>query len=365
MTDKGKILSFPDRAAIDEEAAAWVARFDAGDVSAKEQAAFQEWLNRSQLHRDAIEDFGALWAEFDGLKLLTGPSEDGRGVNRGFRHIPVLSGARYWLAASAAALTAVAAVAVLFPRPPQETAKGDRPALVRTAAPAPVGKLVYQTPVGAQKRVTLADGSSVMLNTDSRLEVDFSPRRRDIRLVRGEAYFDVVHDKARPFTVYADSYVVRDIGTAFDVHLSRSGKVEVGVTKGSVQVSAADGRRVSGQASKIIVAGHNVVLEDSVERAEVIVNPDLERKLAWRQGELIYSGQPLGEVLSDIGRYSDITIELADPALEKLPVGGAFRTDQIEAIFAALETNFGIQAQWLGPQHVRFTSAADKTSGRD
>ncbi|MFO1248856.1 MAG: FecR/PupR family sigma factor regulator [Alphaproteobacteria bacterium] len=71
MNDKGNILPFPDTAALESEAAAWVARFDAGDVSAKDQAAFQEWLNRSALHREAIAVYGNLWSEFDALRHLT------------------------------------------------------------------------------------------------------------------------------------------------------------------------------------------------------------------------------------------------------------------------------------------------------
>ena len=80
---------------------------------------------------------------------------------------------------------------------------------------------------------------------------------------------------------------------------------------------------------------------------------------------MIYTGQPLAEVLADVSRYSDIKIELADPALENLPVGGAFRTDQIDAIFAALENNFGVHAEWIDSQHVRFTSGREKTTSRD
>ena len=78
MTDKGKILAFPDAAAVEAEAAGWVARFDAGDVSAKDQAAFQAWLNRSALHREAIAEYGNLWSEFDALRLLTDTDEAGR-----------------------------------------------------------------------------------------------------------------------------------------------------------------------------------------------------------------------------------------------------------------------------------------------
>jgi transmembrane sensor len=366
MTDKGRILAFPDTAAIEAEAAAWVARFDAGEVSARDQAAFQEWLNRSALHRDAIADYGKLWSEFDALRLLTSPEEAGQEASLRDNQSSMLKRARPWLAAcAAAAIVAAGGGAVFFHSKPHEIAKAESHRATRLSHP--LTRVSYETPVGGQSKITLADGSTVILNTNSLLDVNFSDKCRDVHLRRGEAYFDVVHDKARPFTVYANNYVVRDIGTAFDVHLSKAGLVEVGVTKGSVEVSPADGGQDSGPAKSlgIIAAGQNIVLGEKVERAKVVSSPDLGRTLAWRQGQLIYTGQPLAEVLADVSRYSDIQIELADPALGDLPVGGAFRTDQIEAIFAALENNFGIRAQWVDPQHVRFTSGGEKAPSKD
>jgi transmembrane sensor len=310
------------------------------------------------LHRNAIREYGSLWSEFDALRSLVDNGEAGRQAAMPDTLPAVPSRARPWLAACAAAVIAVVGgVALLHPRP-QPVAK------LQTPAPA---KLSYETAIGGQRRITLADGSTVILNTNSRLDLHFSADRRDVRLVRGEAYFDVVHDKARPFTVYASHYVVRDIGTAFNVHLSRSGLVEVGVTKGSVEIMPASDGQGSGAVKSlgILVAGHNMVLGQPVERAEVLSGADMGRKLAWRQGNLIYTGQPLREVLADISRYSDIKIELADPALGELPVGGAFRTDQIGAIFAALENNFGLHAEWIDPQHVRFTSGHEKQPSKD
>jgi transmembrane sensor len=268
-----------------------------------------------------------------------------------------------WLVASAASVVAVASAALLFhPAPHASTMADNRPAPPRLPL-----RASYETPVGAQKKIILADGTSVILNTNSRLDVDFADKQRDVHLTRGEAYFEVVHDKTRPFTVYANNYVVRDIGTAFDVHLSKAGLVEVGVTKGSVEVKPADGAHVIDAANSlgVVTAGHDIVLGEKVERAEAVPSADMGRKLAWRQGQLIYTGQPLGEVLADVSRYSNIKIELADPALADLPVGGAFRTDQIEAIFAALENNFGVRAEWIDPQHVRFTSAQGKPPTKD
>ena len=365
MADKSGILTFPDTAAIEAEAAAWVARFDGDGVSAKDQAAFQEWLNRSALHRKAIEEYGNLWSEFDALKPLTDAGEAGRKASVRDNHPAMLEGARPWLAACAAAVIVVVGGAVFFHPKPQDSAKADSHPLARlSSSPA---RLFYETAVGGHRRITLADGSSVLLNTNSRLDVDFSGKCRDVHLMRGEAYFEVVHNKTRPFTVYANNYVVRDIGTAFDVHLSKTGVVEVGVTKGSVEVRPANGAHAfgAGKSLGVVVAGHDIVLGRKVERAELVSSADMGRKLAWRQGELIYTGQPLGEVLADISRYSDIKIELADPALENLPVGGAFRIDQIEAIFAALQNNFGVHAEWIDPQHVRFTSAREQPSSKD
>ena len=373
MTDKSRILPFPDKAAIETEAAMWVARFDAGDVSARDQASFQDWVNRSARHRAALAEYGNLWSEFDALRLLTQPAAPGKGGMRD-SHPAMTNGTMPRLAAACAAIVivAVAGAAVFFHPAPRAPAS----AIARVILPHPVRELVkagsaarfsYETAVGGQRRIVLADGSSVILNTNSRLDGDFSGGRRDIHLVRGEAYFEVVHDKTRPFTVYASNYVVRDIGTAFDVHLSKKCQVEVGVTKGSVEVAPLGGAHgiYAAKSLGVIVAGHNIVLGRKVERTEIMSIADMGRKLAWRQGELIYTGQPLSEVLADVSRYSDIKIELADPALENLPVGGAFRTDQIEAIFAALENNFGIHAEWIGPQHVRFVSGRATEAVKD
>ncbi len=359
MSNNGKILAFPDMAALDAEAAAWVARFDAGDVSAADQAAFQAWLNSSVLHRQAIAEYGNFWSEFDQLRQLTDPVGVEREIGTQTKPSLPFWGAKYWLAACAASvLVMVAAGGVIrqeIPGRPQQAQQATAPRL-------PV-RQSYATAIGGQKKFTLADGSVVTLNTDSQIDVEMRGDCRDIHLVRGEAYFDVVHDEKRPFIVHANQYVVRDIGTAFAVHLTEKGLVNVRVTKGRVEIAArasagSDSRRP--KSLGILSAGQDVLFGQKIERAEVMSDAELDRKLAWRQGQLIYSGQPLAEVLADIGRYSDIQIELADPALGNLPVGGAFSVNQTDAIFAALENNFGVHAEWIDARHVRLSSAGDK-----
>jgi len=359
MSNNGKILAFPDMAALDAEAAAWVARFDAGDVSAKDQAEFQAWLSRSALHREAIAEYGNFWSEFDTLGQLTKPvAAEGQTGTQAARQS---SGTQYWLAACAASILVMLAAGLSLP---QQIPNRPRVAAARQQVPdRPPSRQSYATAIGGQKKFALADGSIVTLNTNSQIDVELLGDRRDVHLVRGEAYFDVVHDDKRPFIVHANQYVVRDIGTAFAVHLTDKGLVDVRVTKGRVEIAA---RANEGQDSSrakslgILSAGQDVLFGQKIERAEVVSDAELSRKLAWRQGQLIYSGQPLAEVLDDISRYSDIQIELADPALRDLPVGGAFSVNQTDAIFAALENNFGVHAEWLDARHVRLTSTGDK-----
>src|SRR3954471_2187424 len=114
MSKNGKILAFPDMAALDAEAAAWVARFDAGDVSAQDQAEFQAWLNRSALNREAIAEYGNFWSEFDKLGQLTAPMRAEREPGPQAGRPLLAAGAKYWLAAVAASVLVMVAAGGFF-----------------------------------------------------------------------------------------------------------------------------------------------------------------------------------------------------------------------------------------------------------
>jgi len=348
MTGSGKIVYFPDMAAIEAEAAAWVARCDGEPLSAEEAVQFQEWVSRSAAHRDAILQYGKLWSEFGKLKDLLAVSETGTSV-RG-------AGRWYWNGVSrrvaAAALAASLVGIVFFGTVNQQHA---------VPPPPPV---YYNTAVGAQRNVRLPDGSTVILNTDSRVAVQMSAARRDIRLVRGEAYFEVVHDAKRPFSVYAGKGIVRDIGTAFDVRLLNQA-VDVSVLKGSIEIATRSPE--GGETAKplgMVNAGRAVVFGRKIERLQQLSDADMKRKLAWRKGVLIYEGEPLERVADDIARYSGIEVEIADPKLRDRLVGGSFKISQIDEVFVALKNNFGIQADWRDAKHVRLLSSRNSHSSR-
>ena len=156
MSNNGKILAFPDMAALDAEAAAWVARFDAGDVSAKDQAAFQAWLNQSALHRQAIAEYGNFWSEFDKLGQLTGSGTAERAPDTQAKRSALFPDTKIWLAGCAAAVLVMVAVGgVLRQEIPA------RPSARQATASLVSGVQSYATAVGDQKKFTLADGSVV------------------------------------------------------------------------------------------------------------------------------------------------------------------------------------------------------------
>jgi transmembrane sensor len=341
MIDKGKIVYFPDLAAIEAEAAAWVAHFDGGPLSAEEAVQFQEWVSRSPAHREAIIQFGELWSEFDQLKYLTDTAaakHDAKAQTLRKNGAP-----RRWLVAGiAASFVGIMAVGAVY----RESA---------VSSPEP---MYYNTAVGAQKHIALSDGSTVVLNTNSRIAVEISKKHRDVHLIRGEAYFNVAHDERRSFSVYANNGVVRDVGTAFNVRLLR-GAVDVAVTSGTIEISSRDAKSDAvGESSTrlgTVKAGQTVVFGKTIKHMRQISDADMNRMLAWRQGTLIYTGDPLGKVAEDIGRYSGIEVEFADPKLRDRRIGGSVKIGQFNAVFESLQKNFGVRVEWRDSKHVRLS----------
>ena len=96
---------------------------------------------------------------------------------------------------------------------------------------------LYETPIGKHRVITLTDGSTIHLNTRSRVSIRFSATRRAAQLLQGEALFTIQHDPNRPFEVVTGLTVIRDVGTQFDVHRKTSDAAVVTVIQGQVDVS--------------------------------------------------------------------------------------------------------------------------------
>lgn len=337
------IAKFPDQNAIEAEACAWIAQLD-GDTRPSEEdvAALREWINRSPLHRAELERLSDLWGDLNILTKLAvplrrvAPEPASRGVNRLFT-TPVGVGVL------AASLVIGVAVVLLY--------LGQADNAVRIDA-------VYSTEVGQQHQVTLPDGSSIELNTDTQLAIDFDRSRRKIRLLRGEAYFDVAHDSKRPFVVYAGTGRVRAVGTAFSVKI-KARTVDVTVTDGRIELASVkshESRIPESEANlAVLEAGQSAQLNGSINRVATVEKAAIARKLSWRDGILVFSGESLGYVVEEVSRYTAIDIQFSDPALREVPIGGYFRVGETEALFDALESSFGIEVVRVGDSTVRLS----------
>lgn len=291
-----------------DEAAAWVSRLQRDDLGESDGVEFDAWLMSSPEHSPAYRRALAIWQEFDARAegVLANLSRASRGGAA--RHATT----RRWLVgAGGFGIAAGLALAVL-------PTVSDKPA-VRTLA----------TARGRRQRFTLADGTVVDLNAETRMRVAFDRSERHVAMEEGEAIFDVVSDKSRPFTVAAGERTVRVVGTQFDVR-NRGGELTVTVARGKVEVRpSASARRLytltPGQRLDVSAAG--------VERASFV---DPQEAFSWRAGRLVYRGQPLSDVVADLNRQFPEQIEIGDRELDAIPITGVIVLDDPRAVTARL-----------------------------
>ena len=199
----------------------------------------------------------------------------------------------------------------------------------------------YQTGIGEISSITLDDGSTMQLNTATSVRVRFTKRRRDIELIRGEAFFEVSPDKARPFFVSASNVTARAVGTAFVVRLLAS-QVDVTVTEGIVEVapqaaSAVRAATLSRRAEpERVIANERVVISSShPPQVQLIAPTEAQRQLAWREGLVSFDGESLQAAVAEINRYNRRQIVVEDPYLAAKPVVGVFRASDLDGFAAA------------------------------
>jgi transmembrane sensor len=319
-----EVVKLRPRSEIDEEAAAWIWRMDSGVLSAAQQQSYETWLRQDQRHRRAIEELSRVWQALDGLAEAKRGEKIATFTDAAKR--ASVPGRRGWLFAAAASIMVVLAVAAWLQR-------GSEIQTLSTA-------------VGQQRNVTLADGSIVTLNTNTILETDLSRRVRQIYLRKGEAHFQVAHDRSRPFLVHAGDALVRAVGTAFEVRLRSDQHVDVVVNEGRVEVQAAPlapqaapgtPSRAASVAVRALSAGEQLSTATSDYAVTPVSATQLSSELAWREGAIIFDGRPLSQAIAEIERYTDARIIVSDPRTAALPVGGRFRTDDVQGFFDALQ----------------------------
>ena len=197
--------------------------------------------------------------------------------------------------------------------------------------------VVYQTQVGGLEDIRLGDGSRMILGGRTQVSVVFSARRRLVRVLGGQAWFQVAHDARWPFVVTAGAGRITDLGTAFLVTL-QSNRVLVTVTQGAVEVAAgtplqpanglAELHRLHPALAPIRLSrGEELSLADD-GMPGLVRNADLRSATAWMRGRLTFDNQPLRYVVEAVDRYTSGQISV-DPAAGALRFSGIIREDRI------------------------------------
>lgn len=176
--------------------------------------------------------------------------------------------------------------------------------------------------VGAQRELVLADGSQVLLDSGSRLQIERHLRSRQLELLEGQARFTVVHADA-PFIVHSQGVRVRDIGTVFDVRSDVRG-VRVGVLEGAVEVGIGHGTVQPLRAGQQLLAAAGELGE-----VQAVASGAME---AWRSSVLRFDGTPLRDAIVDLQRYSEVPLRLADERTGGLRLSGEFDSRQVRAL---------------------------------
>lgn len=194
----------------------------------------------------------------------------------------------------------------------------------------------YATRIGEQRLVRLDDGTAVRLDTDSRIAVAFRGGERRVQLTRGQAFFDVAHDAARPFIVEAGPMSVRAVGTRFDVRRDGA-QAKVTLVEGIIQVHG------SGLSAKTwtLKPGEQASLGRMPNRSRA----DVPQATSWTQGRVVFEGLPLAQAINEINRYSPHKIRLAAPGVAGVPVTGSFETGDVDAFVSAVSDLHGLIAK--------------------
>ena len=394
------VLEFPDSSAIEKEAATWMVMLD-GDqpLTPAQQRDLQQWMATSPNHREELERLAELWGLLNVLTALAVPLEKTQ-ASLSQRVIHSLREQFSALTHAAVSVRALAAAAILGLGVVALSSYLQSPSLGASNG-------LYQTAIGQQSTTRLSDNSSILLNTNSRVRVEYSDNVRKIFLLQGEAHFDVAPNKKVPFQVYAGDGLVQAVGTAFTVYLQQDEVVKVTVTEGKVKVmgeplasnsqkrdskysnskqgSSQQGSSQQGNAQSndlhdnsshqssplidlaTLKAGQIGTLERLVtandtntggsqssnnkasflQTLESIDQQELDRQLAWHTGLVMFAGETLEQVVQEISRYSELNIQITDPSLKTLKIGGQFRIGEINAMFDVLESNFNIQVNQL------------------
>ncbi|UYH55563.1 FecR family protein [Qipengyuania sp. SS22] len=325
-----------------DQAAEWFARLQSEESGSATKRRFRQWLRQSPDNVSAFRECQSMWDEIgdassdpdilamrnDALTAMQPETRDGWGR----------------ITAIAASLCALLISVTVLGLVSRDGTTGSVPPDAERIAAAPA-VTIYRTETGQRSTISLPDGSTAELNTDSLMQVNYSDDRRELVLLKGEAFFDVEKDPERPFVVMADDKLVRAVGTEFAVRMEGDA-VRVTLVEGVIDVGRAVEGRFLGGAEEVtlerLVAGEQIVLADNRTGTKDVI--DTQIATSWRDGRLVFDNDPLSRVVAEVNRYSARKIVLGDASLAEMRISGSFRAGSADGFSDNLQAAFPVTA---------------------
>jgi len=324
------------------DAAGWLVRLRAEDVTAEEVEAFGDWLREAPANVQAYLRAVGLWEQLGSVDLAGEIDIDAilaasnivplaERQPAGDKAPPTPRGRRRrWLGSVAAGVVVVgmAGAAWWFSMAPEGS------------------PLIVSTGLGEQRSVALDDGSVLELNTQSTVRVTLGPELRRAELIEGEALFDIARDPDRPFVVAVDDTLIRVLGTRFNVRRFDEGAT-VTVLEGEVTVSQAttrldDNNQTSGSVAQVPVEavklqpGMQATVGKTITRAAPeMVNA--EKAVAWTDRRLIFEGATIDHIVAEFNRYNTQRLIVTDKTIGSRRLTGTFDANDTESLLQFLQ----------------------------
>lgn len=386
------IKGFTNKTIINQEAAQWVLLLeDTPKLSKKQIEDLNNWVSTSDVHRECLESMAQSWGEMDLLSEVMLPQE----MRKPSLLTVIASHLLMPIMALHTLLSSVIKQSKNLLRPVVATPLLLMGLLGFIFVTQPVdthNNVTISTHIGESKSHIMPDGSTLWLNSSTKIEVYYSDAFRRIKLLTGEAHFEVAKDASRPFEVYVNDRLVRAIGTAFSVHKVND-NIEVIVSEGTVELAVIDNtlvvipddfqqvniesnvknvsnnnrfiptqEQVPPQPARVkkvlgkLTAGQRISIPVEHENMSDVVKLDkseVTRSLSWKEGKLVFAGESLEDVIQEITRHTKVKIDVLDPQLKSMRIGGQFQVGETDTLFLVLESGFGISVDKLNDHHVQ------------
>jgi len=322
-----------------DTAAEWLVKIDRG-IGDSELEQLREWLDADSMHTEALMLAAEIWDKTESLSLLA----DLVPLTPKLTPRLTVKQPRTALLTFCSLVLAVGLGFSLFQLSMQ------------AQAPTPA---VYETAVGGLSQNLLADGSTLVINTNTRLQALVTGKSREITLERGELAIDVEHDPTRPLRVYAAGKQVEALGTLFSVHKINDSSIDVTVAEGRVVVTSDN----ASSEPEFLEAGQRAVIDHSgVSTIYAQSKREIEDQLAWRAGQLIFRGETLQEAVDELSRYTSVVFEIADPQLKGIRVAALVQPGDVDGFLRALEANFELRTRRVGNRAIIYPVGDSRSS---